>query len=121
MNNEYSIERAAARQILEKEFEAKLREYILDNGRNQFGDGRKYQYGGAHNFLSTVQTTFEKLGEEFNCPCYKVVAVAMQDVLNISDRGYQHEVEQSDDGPDRADIEAEIADRRNDERKCHGL
>lgn len=107
----YSIERQAARILAEKEFEAKVREYILDNGR-------KYQFGGAHNFLSTVESVFHKLAEEFGCSDYEQVAVLMQDVLNESDLPFTHKVEQSDDGPDRHDIEAEIADRRNDERKC---
>ena len=114
----YSIERQAARILAEKEFEAKVREYILDNGRNEFGDGRKFQFGGAHNFLSTVESVFSKLAKEFDCPDYEQVAVLMQDVLNESDLPYKHKVERSDDGPDRADIDAEMADRRNDERRC---
>jgi hypothetical protein len=118
MNTDYKIARAAAQRLAEQQFEATMREYILDNGRNMFGDGRKYQFGGAHNFLSTVESVFHKLAEEFGCADYEQVAVLMQDVLNESDLPFTHKVEQSDDGPDRHDIEAEIADCRNDERKC---
>lgn len=117
MTNDYKIGRAAAQRLAEAQFEATLREYILDSGRNSFGDGRKYQWGGAHNFLSTVESVFSKLAKEFDCPDYEQVAVLMQDVLNESDLPYKHKVERADDGPDRHDIEAEMADRRNDELK----
>lgn len=118
MTNDYKIGRAAAQRLAEQQFEATLREYILDSGRNSFGDGRKYQFGGAHNFLSTCESVFSKLAKEFDCANYEQVAVLMQDVVNESDLPFQHKVEQADDGPDRADIEAEMADLRNDERRC---
>jgi hypothetical protein len=118
MNTDYKIARAAAQRLAEQQFEATLREYILDSGLNSFGDGRKYQWGGTHNFLATVASVFSKLAVEFDCPDYKRVAVLMQDVLNESDLPFAHKAEQADDGPDRHDIEAEIADRRNDERRC---
>ena len=114
MNNEYSIERAVLRQTLEKEFEAKIREYILDNGRDTFGVGRKYRYGGAHNFLATVQTVFKQLGEEFRCPDYETVAAAMEKVLEVSDLPFEHPSEVED-----AYDPAVPADLANDERKCH--
>jgi hypothetical protein len=118
MTTDYKISRAAAQRMAEAQFEATLREYILDNGKNSFGDGRKYQWGGAHNFLATCESVFSKLAKEFDCADYEQVAVMMQDIVNECDLPFAHKVEQSDDGPDRHDIEAELADRRNDERKC---
>ena len=76
------------RQLAEKAFEATVREYILDTGRNSFGDGRKYQFGGAYNLISTVKSAFEKLAEETGCEDYAKVAEELQKVELMADLPY---------------------------------
>jgi hypothetical protein len=88
--SDLSIQRDMKRQIREKEFEATLREYILDTGHNEFGDGRKYQFGGALNLISSVKMVFEKLAEGFDCEDYATVAEKLLAVETEADLPYWH-------------------------------
>ena len=83
----HSIEADAQRRINEKAFEATIRAYILDG---ETGQPRKYQFGGAHNFISTCKNAFEKLAEDFDCKEYAKVAEALAEVELMSDQFYEH-------------------------------
>jgi hypothetical protein len=88
--SDLSIQRDMKRQLAEKAFDAMLREYALDTGSNLFGDGRKYQFGGAYNLISSVKMTFEKLAEEFDCEDYAKVAEKLAEVELMADLPYWH-------------------------------
>ena len=88
--SDLSIQRDVRRQLAEKEFETTLKAYALDTGHNSFGDGRKYQFGGALNLISTVKTLFENLAEEFDCADYAAVAEKLLEVELIADLPYWH-------------------------------
>lgn len=88
--SDLSIQRDMRRQLAEKDFEATLRAYALDTGHNSFGDGRKYQFGGSLNLISTVKTLFENLAEEFVCEDYATVAEKLAEVELIADLPYWH-------------------------------
>ncbi len=91
--SDHSINRAAQMQLAEKAFEDSVRGYILDSGSNSFGDGRKYQFGGAYNLVSTIRSAFEKLAEEFDCEDYAKVAEELQKVELMADLPYYHMVD----------------------------
>ena len=81
--SDLSIARDMRRQLAEKAFEETLKAYALDTGHNRFGDGRKFQFGGAYNLISSVKILFEKLAEETGCEDYaKVIA---NDARNIAE------------------------------------
>lgn len=88
--SDLSIQRDMRRQLAEKEFEETLRAYAIDTGTNMFGDGRKFQFGGAYNLISSVKMTFEKLAEEFDCEDYAKVAEELQKVELMADLPYWH-------------------------------
>ncbi len=88
--SDISIARDMKRELAEKQFEATLREYILDNGTNEFGDGRKYRFGGAYNLISSVRMVFAELAEETGCQDYATVAEKLAEVETAADLSYWH-------------------------------
>lgn len=85
-----SIQRDMRRQLDEKAFDETLKSYALDTGHNSFGDGRKFQFGGAYNLISSVKMTFEKLAEETGCADYQTVADKLAEVELMADLPYWH-------------------------------
>lgn len=85
-----SIQRDMRRQLAEKQFEETLKAYALDTRHNSFGDGRKFQFGGAYNLISSIKITFAQLAEETGCDDYQVVADKLLEVELIADLPYWH-------------------------------
>jgi hypothetical protein len=88
--SDLSIQRDLRRQLAEKEFEAALKAYATDDGNNSFGDGRRFQFGGAYNLISSVKMIFANLAEETGCDDYQVVADKLAEVELIADLPYWH-------------------------------
>lgn len=72
----------------EREFDALIREYLMDNGANEFGDGRRFRFGGAHNLITTVRKAFENAYEETGIMAYSDVAEALTEVEKVADVDY---------------------------------
>ncbi len=88
--SDLSIKRDMQRQLAEKAFEATVREYILDTGIKSFGDGRKYQFGGAYNLISTIRAVFADLADQTGCDDYATVAGMLMEVEHEADLPYSH-------------------------------
>lgn len=71
-------ERAILMDEREKQFGAMIREYLMDNGVNEFGDGRKFRFGGAVNLLATVRIAFSDAAKETGVPAYQRVASELE-------------------------------------------
>lgn len=73
---------AQEREILmderEREFDALIREYLMDNGTNAYGDGRKFRFGGAVNLLATVRMAFADAYKQTDIPGYQYVAAELE-------------------------------------------
>ena len=73
---------AQEREILmderEQQFDALIREYLMDNGTNAYGDGRKFRFGGAVNLLATVRMAFADAYKQTDIPGYQYVASELE-------------------------------------------
>ena len=81
-------EQAILREEREREFESDVRDYLMDNGANEFGDGRRFRFGGPHNLVSTVRKAFENAYEETGIMAYCDVAEALTEVERVADVDY---------------------------------
>jgi hypothetical protein len=72
----------------ERNFESDVRDYLMDNGSNEFGDGRRFRFGGAHNLVATVRKAFENAYEETGIMAYSDVAEALTEVEKVADVDY---------------------------------
>lgn len=76
------MNQAQEREILmderERELDALIREYLMDNGTNEFGDGRKFRFGGAINLLATVRMAFADAYKQTDIPGYQYVASELE-------------------------------------------
>jgi hypothetical protein len=88
--SDLSIQREMKRQLAEKQFEETLKAYALDAGLNSFGDGRRFQFGGAYNLISSVKMIFTELAEETGCDDYATVAERLAEVELMADLPYWH-------------------------------
>ena len=62
----------------EREFDALIREYLMDNGTNAYGDGRKFRFGGAVNLLATVRMAFADAYKQTDIPGYHYGASGLE-------------------------------------------
>ncbi len=81
-------EQAILREERERNFESDVRDYLMDNGTNASGDGRRFRFGGAHNLITTVRKTFETAYEETGIMAYSDVAEALTEVEKVADVDY---------------------------------
>ena len=81
-------EQAILREEREREFESDVRDYLMDKGTNEFGDGRRFRFGGAHNLITTVRKAFETAYEETGIMAYSDVAEALTEVEKVADVDY---------------------------------
>ncbi len=71
-------EQAILREEREREFESDVRDYLMDNGTNEFGDGRRFRFGGAINLLATVRMAFADAYKATDIPGYQYVASELE-------------------------------------------
>lgn len=81
-------EQAILREEREREFESDVRDYLMDGGSNEYGDGRRFRFGGAHSLITTVRKAFENAYEETGIMAYSDVADALTEVEKIADVDY---------------------------------
>ena len=62
----------------EREFDALIREYLMDNGTNAYGNGRKFRFGGAVNLLASVRMAFADAYKQTDIPGYQYVASELE-------------------------------------------